>query len=296
MTPEPQNLDAPMTACADGALAPNVALASLVARAPTPAAVESAIVDAQRRHAGSREASQRLGRAAALWRETPNLWNDAKAILDRVGHVPDRAAPEQWAMLFDEAARISPEVGVALYSLGRGDLLEAATRSIIAKLDEWALLGPERRALDLGCGAGRLTAALAPHLATVTGTDVSAGMLHIARERCARFGNASFIPANGRNLAALADESFELIVAVDVFPYLVASEDALAGGHFAECRRVLVPNGALLVLNYSYRGDYWADVDEVRAHASRHGLSLVRIARGDFALWDGETFHLHRSS
>jgi SAM-dependent methyltransferase len=40
------------------------------------------------------------------------------------------------------------------------------------------------RALDFGCGAGRLTQALLPHFGRVTGVDISERMVALAREHC----------------------------------------------------------------------------------------------------------------
>ncbi|MBV9014863.1 MAG: methyltransferase domain-containing protein, partial [Alphaproteobacteria bacterium] len=84
---------------------------------------------------------------------------------------------------FDRAVAISPEAAVALYSLGSAATLERATAELVARLDEWQLLGPDLTALDIGCGIGRLEVALASRLRAITGVDVSPGMIAQARER-----------------------------------------------------------------------------------------------------------------
>jgi SAM-dependent methyltransferase len=211
-----------------------------------------------------------------------------------VGESGEPRAPEQWAAVFDRAAAVSPEAGVALYSLGRADLLEAATNSIVARLGEWGLLGVRARVLDLGCGMGRLAAALAREVVSVVGVDVSAAMLQVARTRYAGLANATFRQSSGRDLDALPAAGFDLVTPVDVFPYLVAAEDGLAARHVQEIARVRTPAGSALIVNYSYRGDPDRDLTDVQHHAGPAGLELVRYATGDFAHWDGRTFLLSR--
>ena len=97
-----------------------------------------------------------------------------------------------------------------------------------------------RRILDLGCGTGRLAAALAERYgATVTGVDPSPEMLKIARSRAPRGvialerGSAEDIP--------FPDASFERAM-MQLVVHLVDRPQA-----FAELRRVLVPDGRLVI-------------------------------------------------
>jgi len=57
--------------------------------------------------------------------------------------------------------RQSEEASVALYSLGNPELLAAATREVVERMNEWAVLAPMRDALDVGRGIGRMESALA---------------------------------------------------------------------------------------------------------------------------------------
>jgi SAM-dependent methyltransferase len=237
---------------------------------------------------------ERIRDLLQLWRATPHARETIRAVRSVVGESGEPRAPEQWAAVFDKAAAISPEAGVALYSLGRADLLEAATNSIVARLGEWGLLGVRARVLDLGCGMGRLAAALAREVVSVVGVDVSAAMLQVARTRYAGLANATFRQSSGRDLDALPAAGFDLVTPVDVFPYLVAAEDGLAARHVQEIARVRTPAGSALIVNYSYRGDPDRDLTDVQHHAGPAGLELVRYATGDFAHWDGRTFLLSR--
>jgi SAM-dependent methyltransferase len=287
-------LTATLAACAAGELAPNVALARLLGFAETAQAAEKALATFATANAGDAEASERLATMLRLWQETPGAWQTLQAVLRQADHDQHALHPRQWGEAFDRAAGVSAEAGVALYSLGRADLLEAATDSIVQRLDGWGLLAADTAALDLGCGTGRLARALAPRLKSVVGCDVSGAMLAIAVERSAKISNLLFQKTDGCDLAPFAAAAFDLVLAVDVFPYLVCCQGDLVGRYIAEARRVLSARGSLVVLNYSYRGDDAADLDDLDHYARANAFELVRVARGDFAFWDGRTFHLRR--
>ncbi|HJS86540.1 MAG TPA: class I SAM-dependent methyltransferase [Acetobacteraceae bacterium] len=185
---------------------------------------------------------------------------------------------------FDRAAAISPEAGVAAYSLGDPALLRMATEELVSWLAARGLL--RGAVLDLGCGIGRVAAALAPHVEAVLGLDIAPGMIAEARRRYG--ARARFAATSGTRLA-LPDESFNLILAVDTFPYLVQAE--VAEDHVTDAARVLRPGGALAILNLSYRG-LEADWTDARRWAARHGLALACAGEQPFRLWDGRAFLL----
>jgi SAM-dependent methyltransferase len=195
---------------------------------------------------------------------------------------------------FDRAVAVSPEAAVALYSLGSAEVLTRATAEIVARLDEWQLIKPDLTALDIGCGIGRLEIALAPRLRAMTGIDVSPGMIEEARRRCVGLANAEFAVCDGTGLAAFAGRRFDLILAVDAFPYLVAADPAVAERHIADAVQLLPPGGAFVILNYSYRGDLDADRRAVEDLSERYGFAVERNGTRDFTVWDGATFLLRR--
>lgn len=96
------------------------------------------------------------------------------------------------------------------------------------------------RALEIGCGTGRLLATLGGQLCV--GIDVSEGLLRIAAGK-----NLAVVRADAHRLP-FAGDSFEAITAGNgVFRYLDY------GRSFAECARVLRRGGRLAVHQYSRR-------------------------------------------
>jgi len=276
--------------CASGVLPPNVALLRLAMTAREAEEVETALVRSHGRAQGAE--AERLFAALDLWRANPQAFGTVKATLAGVEHDGASGDPALWARAFDRLAEVAPEGGVALYALGNPDLLRAATEDVVSRMDEWGLLRPQARVLEVGCGIGRFVAALASRVGQATGLDVSEGMIARARERCAGLGNVTLAASSGRDLAGLADGAVDLVLAADVFPYLVQA--GLAGRHVEEAARVLAPGGHLLILNFSYRGDLGRDREEVEALAARRGFEVRRMAQGDFALWDAATFLLRK--
>ena len=195
---------------------------------------------------------------------------------------------------FDAAVRLAPEAAVALYSLGSAETLDRTTAEIVEKLCEWRLLGPEIAVLDIGCGIGRIARAVAPHVARVMGIDVSSAMIAEARQRCHAIGNVDFVVCNGSDLGDLVGDRFRLILAVDAFPYLVAAGGDIAVQHVGDAAALLDGGGALVVLNYSYRGDLDRDRADLAELAVRHGYVVERNGTRDFSLWDGVSFVLRR--
>jgi len=194
--------------------------------------------------------------------------------------------------LFDTLVSVSEESSVALYSLGNPQILAAATDEIVAFLLERSLLTADTRVLDVGCGIGRLELALSARVFQITGIDLSPQMVAAARRRCAHLANVRCALSSGRDFAQFAPCSLELVLAVDSFPYVVQAGDALVDALFDEAKRVLVPDGHFLLLNFSYRDDLARDRAEVSALARRHGFTVELAGERPFALWDGAVFLL----
>ena len=180
--------------------------------------------------------------AAALMRANPDGWRAVHAVTTSVAHEAESSSPEKalayWTQAFDRLAKASPEAGVALYALGNPDLLAAATNEVVDRLTAWAAIGPATDVLDLGCGIGRFAAALAPRVRSVLGLDLSGDMIDEARRRCTA-PNVRFAQGSGRDLSVADTASVDLVLAADVFPYLVQAGGTLAADHVEEAARVL---------------------------------------------------------
>lgn len=279
----------PIGDCLAGRISPEVAVARLLLGG----AGSRAIVRELRR--------RRPDPPCARWSALSELVAERHAALDalaaeitQVGsdHTAIGADPARTAAFFDRAAAHSPEAGVALFSLGDPAILAKATGEVVGWLQDTGLLRQDADVLDLGCGFGRVAAALAPRCRSVLGLDVSAGMVAEARRRHARLANARFETTPGRDLAALPSAAFDLVLAVDSFPYIVQA--GLAPGHISGIARALRPGSVLAVLNLSYRGDPEADCTDMADWAKACGLALEIAGARPFALWDGAAFVLRK--
>jgi ubiquinone/menaquinone biosynthesis C-methylase UbiE len=181
---------------------------------------------------------------------------------------------------------------VALYALGRSDLMDAVTSEVAAALDRWKVIRAGHSILDIGCGSGRFLERLAPMASLAVGIDISIEMLRRAQSRCRFMPSASLIATTGRDLAAFANHCFDVALAIDSFPYIVAAGRDLVEALARDIARVLRPNGLFLVMNYSYRDDSGADDRDVAELAAAHGFDVVRHGTRDFGMWDARTYLL----
>jgi len=104
------------------------------------------------------------------------------------------------------------------------------------------LAGRRGRALDLGCGAGELTRALALRCSGVVGVDASKGMIESARAR--NWGlNIEYVVSDAAAYLEGRREEFDLIVSVAALHHM--DEERILGLAAAALR----PGGMLLVLD-----------------------------------------------
>jgi tellurite methyltransferase len=98
------------------------------------------------------------------------------------------------------------------------------------------------RALDLGCGLGRHTVALARMGYTVTGTDPSPLALVSTRAALNEAGQQARLVSGGMHHLPFAPESFDYALAVGV---IMHGDGPALGRALSELRRVLRPGGVL---------------------------------------------------
>jgi SAM-dependent methyltransferase len=100
------------------------------------------------------------------------------------------------------------------------------------------------RALDFGCGAGRLSQALARHADHVLGVDIAPPMLAAARRLDRTGGVCEFVLNEDPDLAAFADGSADLVYSALVLQHLPRPD---IERYLAEFLRVLAPGGVAVV-------------------------------------------------
>ena len=149
------------------------------------------------------------------------------------------AADPLWAVLVEPDGRGGRWDPVEFLARGRRDV--AAARDWLAEL---GLPTSWDRALDFGCGAGRLSQALAEHAGAVVGVDVSAPMLDTARSLDRSGGRCTFVLNESADLRLLDDDSVDLVYTERVLQHLPAS---LVECYLGEFLRVLRPGGVALL-------------------------------------------------
>jgi len=104
-----------------------------------------------------------------------------------------------------------------------------------------AVIGKHEEVLEVGCGAGRMTRAIAARAKAVTGLDVSGEMLEVARRMNPQLENTRWIQGDGTTLAPLATESVDACISHVVFQHI--PDPGVTLGYVREMGRVLRPGG-----------------------------------------------------
>jgi ubiquinone/menaquinone biosynthesis C-methylase UbiE len=114
---------------------------------------------------------------------------------------------------------------------------------VLSWIDELALPAG-KKVLEIGCGGGSCTVALAQRGYLVQAMDSVAGMLDVAEQHAVQAGVLSSISTSlgdAHNLT-FSNGNFALVLAIGVLPYLHSPQKALR-----EMARVLRPGGVLIV-------------------------------------------------
>lgn len=126
------------------------------------------------------------------------------------------------------------------------DFLASGEREITTVFDRLDAVGvggsTYSRALDFGCGAGRLTQALAGRCGSVDGVDIAASMLNVA-EGLKPQANVRLHHNTASDLARFDDGTFDFIYSSIVLQHMHPS---LALGYLIEFIRVLAAGGVLV--------------------------------------------------
>ena len=165
-----------------------------------------------------------------------------------------------WAVLTDPHKREGGWDLEEFFRSGKDEIAAALQRGA-----ELGLAVSRRRALDFGCGVGRLTQAMAAEFERCDGVDISASMLQAARrynrspERCTYHHNVA------PDLALFADASFTFVYPTLVLQHMAPEHSTR---YIQELVRVLAPGG-LLVFQLPSRRSHEQAADATHTPASR---------------------------
>lgn len=99
------------------------------------------------------------------------------------------------------------------------------------------------RALDFGCGVGRITQALADYYTEVNGVDISATMIELAKKFNTHGDKSKYFLNDREDLKLFKDNSFDVVHAVIVLQHM---KPKYAKKYIKEFIRITSPNGLIV--------------------------------------------------
>lgn len=198
-----------------------------------------------------------------------------------------------WAVLTTPEKRGGRWDADAFFATGRREIASALQHIAAGGLNP-----PRERALDFGCGVGRLTQALAEHFSVVDGVDVAPSMIAEA-DRLNKHGERCRYRVNDSiDLGVYGDGTFDLVYSNITLQHMPPS---VMKRYLAEFVRVLSPEGvlyfelttapsmAMRLKARAYRASlrvlrkagvpmYWASAERVSSWLRGAGARLVDVA------------------
>src|SRR3984893_3381269 len=143
----------------------------------------------------------------------------------------------------------------------------------------------EWKALEIGCGPGRLMRPMSRHFAEIHGVDVSDEMIALARGRLADIPNAHPHVSDGASLREFPEDWFDFVYSYAVFQLIPSRE--VVSEYMREIHRVLKPGGlARLQFNGLPRGgdssyDTWSgarfSTSELLEFTESHDIQVLAL-------------------
>jgi SAM-dependent methyltransferase len=150
-------------------------------------------------------------------------------------------------------------------------------------------LSPDVRALEIGCGGGRVSRHVAPEVRELVVSDVSQAMLREAEANLTMFPNVRFVRTDGLVLDKFGEDEFDVVFAhgvlghLDPFPLLsliAASHRVLrSGGHFvANVLTIDDANGRHAALDVALRSSHHGLCAADRPYTGNQVKALFEVA------------------
>lgn len=152
---------------------------------------------------------------------------------DELGH-----ADPMWAILTDPRKRGNRWDRESFFETGRQDIGQ-----LFEWIEEMDALPARGRALDFGCGVGRLTQALAARFDEIVGVDIAPRMIEPAREFNTRGDRCAYVLNDRDDLGVFGDASFDFVYTVITLQHM---EPRFSKRYLAEFVRILRPGGLLI--------------------------------------------------
>lgn len=184
-----------------------------------------------------------------------------RAEFERMG-----AADPLWAVLTQPDKRGGKWDSDEFFATGAKDVTD-----VLGFIESAGVQLTHGRALDFGCGVGRLSQALAIHFDQVVGVDIAASMVEAARRLDGSHGRCTFVVNTTDDLGQFATESFDFIYTHITLQHM---EPRYSLRYMDEFARLLRPGG-IAVFQVPVPNGRARLTDAVKQHAP----ALVRMAR-----------------
>lgn len=154
-------------------------------------------------------------------------------------------------------------------------------------------LPSKARALDFGCGVGRLSQPLADNFDEVYGIDISPSMIELARKYNRHGERCRYVLNSSTDLSAFPDRHFNFIYSSITLQHM---KPRLAKQYMVEFVRLLAPGGVLVfqlpvamkkgtvstlgrLVHKAYYGIYWRLFRADSPVIEMHGMEKEEVAR-----------------
>lgn len=135
-------------------------------------------------------------------------------------------------------------------------IMELAEKLLLGNGRAWVCSRARGDVLEIAIGTGR-NVPLYPHDVSLTGIDVSPGMLEVARARVVELGRAVDLRVGDAQALPFPDQTFDTVVCTLALCTIPDDRRAMSEAH-----RVLRPGGVLLLLEHVRSPVMWVQLGE----------------------------------